>query len=64
MFFWTLDIAIIDAHCITKMARRQQGMKEITHLEFTKALYEDLFKQGSEESLPKSDNTELGPTTG
>jgi hypothetical protein len=39
IFFWTLDIAIINAYSIAKIARRQQGMKKITHLEFRKALY-------------------------
>jgi hypothetical protein len=28
----------------------QQCLKEITHLEFRKALYKELFKQGQEES--------------
>lgn len=50
IFFWTLDIAIINAYCMAKMARRQQGMKDITHLGFRKALYRELFKQGQKES--------------
>jgi hypothetical protein len=33
IFFWALDIAIINAYSIAKIARRQQGMKKITHLE-------------------------------
>jgi hypothetical protein len=35
------------------MAHRQQGMKEITHLELRKALYRELFKQGSKKSVLK-----------
>lgn len=50
IFFWTLDIAIINAYCIAKIAYKQQGRKGITHLEFRKALYRELFEQGSEES--------------
>ena len=53
IFFWTLDIAIINAYYIAKIARRQQNIKEITHLEFWKALYRELFKQGSEKSVLK-----------
>jgi hypothetical protein len=53
IFFWTLDIAIINAYCITKIARKEQGIKGITHLEFRKTLYRELFKQGSEELLLK-----------
>jgi hypothetical protein len=53
IFFWTLDIGIINAYCIAKMAYRQQGIKGITHLDFRIALYGELFKQGSEESLQR-----------
>lgn len=52
IFFWILDVAIINAYCIAKVARQQQGLKQITHLEFRKELYKELFKQGQAESVP------------
>ena len=50
IFFWILDVAIINAYSIAKLARQQQGMKQITHLEFRQALYRELFRQGAVES--------------
>ena len=41
-------MAIVNAYCIAKIARRQQGMKEVIHLGLRKALYKELFKQGQE----------------
>jgi hypothetical protein len=49
IFFWILDVAIINTCCIAKIALQQQGLKHITHLEFRKALYREPFGQGYEE---------------
>lgn len=50
IFFWILDVAIINAYCIAKVAQQQQDVKPVTHLEFRKALYRQLFERGQRES--------------
>jgi hypothetical protein len=59
IFFWILDVAIINAYCIAKLARQRQGLKPITHLEFRKTLYKELFQQGQVESIVRKRDRDL-----
>jgi hypothetical protein len=59
IFFWILNVAIINAYCIAKLAYQRQGLKPITHLEFRKTLYKEFFQQGQVESIVRKRDRDL-----
>jgi hypothetical protein len=68
IFFWLLDVAIINAYLIGNITRQSQRIKTITHLEFRKDLYKELFQLGLQETVAgkrKRDLEKIGqPETG
>jgi hypothetical protein len=46
LFYWCLNIALVNAYCISYILRVKHQLLRLTHAEFREALYKDLFTQG------------------
>jgi hypothetical protein len=46
LFYWYLDIALVNAYHINYILQVKHQLPRLTHAEFHEALYKDLFTQG------------------
>jgi hypothetical protein len=53
LFYWYLDIALVNAYHISHILHAKRQLPRLTHAEFREALYKDLFTQGCQQNQPE-----------